>query len=54
MSPVRELYNPVITKLLCEHDQLSYDQIEERKSFQHRILFLMNTIKFSELEDSFA
>ena len=54
MSPVRELYNPVITKLLREHDRLSHDQAEERKSFQRRILFLMNTIKFAEYEDSFA
>ena len=54
MSPVRELYNPVITKLLREHDRLSHDQVEERKSFQRRILFLMSTIKFAEYEDSFA
>jgi hypothetical protein len=54
MSPVRELYNPVITRLLREHDQLPHDQIEERKSFQRRILFLMNTIKYAEFEDSFA
>lgn len=54
MSPVREFYNPVITKLLREHDRLSYDQIEERKRFQRKILFLMNAIKFSELEDSFT
>jgi len=54
MSPVRELYNPVITKLLREHDSLPLDQVEERKSFQRRILFLMNTIKFAEFEDSFA
>ena len=54
MSPVRELYNPAITKLLREHDQLPHDKIEERKSFQRRILFLMNTIKYAEYEDSFA
>ena len=54
MSPVRERYNPVITKLLREHDQLSHELVEERKSFQRRILFLMNTIKFEEYEDSFA
>ncbi len=54
MSPVRELYNSVITKLLREHDQLPHDQIEERKNFQRRILFLMNTIKYAEFEDSFA
>ncbi len=53
MSPVREQYNPVITQLLREHDQLGHDQVEERKSFQRRILFLMNTIKFSEFEESF-
>jgi hypothetical protein len=54
MSPVRELYNPVITKLMREHDQLGHDQVEERKSFQRRILFLMSTIKFSEYEESFV
>jgi hypothetical protein len=54
MSPVRERFNPVITKLLREHDQLPHDQVEERKCFQRRILFLMNTIKFEEYEDSFA
>ena len=54
MSPVRELYNPVITKLLREHDQLPHDKLDERKSFQRRILFLMNAIKYSEFEDSFA
>lgn len=53
MSPVREQYNPVITQLLREHDQLGHDQVEERKSFQRRILFLMNTIKSSEFEESF-
>lgn len=54
MSPVRERYNPVITRLLREHDQLSHDQVEKRKSFQRRILFLMNTIKPEEYEDSFS
>ena len=54
MSPVRELYNPAITKLLREHDQLPHDKVEERKSFQRRILFLMNTIKYAEFEESFA
>ena len=54
MSPVRELYNPAITKLLREHDQLPHDKLEERKSFQRRILFLMNAIKYAEFEDSFV
>jgi hypothetical protein len=54
MSPVREHYNPVITKLLREHDRLPLDMIEERKSFQRQILFLMNTIKLEEFELSFA
>jgi hypothetical protein len=54
MSPVRELYNPAIIKLLREHDQLPHDKLEERKSFQRRILFLMNAIKYAEFEDSFA
>lgn len=42
MSPVREHYNPIITKLLREHDSLPQDQINERKSFQRKILFLMS------------
>ena len=54
MSPVRELYNPVITKLLREHDQLPHDKLDERKSFQRQILFLMNAIKYAEFEDSFV
>ena len=54
MSPVREYYNPVITKLLREHDRLPHDMVEERKSFQRQILFLMNTIKLEEFEQSFA
>ncbi|MFZ4062240.1 MAG: hypothetical protein ACOYK2_03130 [Polynucleobacter sp.] len=54
MSPVRERYNPVIANLLREHDRLAHDKIEERKSFQRRILFLMDTIKFEEYENSFA
>lgn len=54
MSPVREHYNPIITKLLREHDQLPIDKTEERKGFQRRILFLMSAIKFEEFEESFA
>jgi hypothetical protein len=44
----------MITSLLREHDRLPHDQIEERKSFQRRILFLMNTIKSEEYEASFS
>jgi len=51
MSPVREQYNPIITSLLREHDQLPLEQVENRKSIQRRILFLMNTIKFQEFEE---
>jgi hypothetical protein len=54
MSPVREHYNPVITKLLREHDRLPHDKVQERKSFQRQILFLMSTIKLEEFEQSFA
>ncbi len=54
MSPVREHYNPLITKLLREHDRLPHDCIEERKCFQRRIIFLMNTIKLEEFETSFV
>ncbi|MCW1965655.1 hypothetical protein [Polynucleobacter sp.] len=54
MSPVREHYNPVITQLLREHDRLPHENIEERKSFQRKILFLMNAIKLEEFEQSFA
>jgi hypothetical protein len=54
MSPVREHYNPVITQLLREHDQLPQENVVERKSFQRRILFLMTTIKMDEFEQKFA
>jgi len=54
MSPVREHYNPLISKLLREHDQLPHDNVDERKSFQRRIIFLMNTIKLDEYEASFS
>ncbi len=54
MSPVREHYNPIITKLLREHDSLPHEQVEERKSFQRHILFLMNAIKMEEFSESFA
>jgi hypothetical protein len=54
MSPVRDHYNPIITKLLREHDRLPHDQICERKSFQRKILFLMSAIKMDELEESFS
>ena len=54
MSPAREQYNPVITKLLREHDLLPHDKVSERKNIQRRILFLMTTIKMEEFSDSFA
>ena len=54
MTPLREHYNPVITNLLREHDRLPLDKAEERKSFQRKILFLMNIIKLEEFEHSFA
>ena len=54
MSPVRDRFNPVIAKLLREHDQLPHEQVQERKYFQRRILFLMNTITFEEYADSVA
>ncbi len=53
MSPVREHYNPVITELLREHDRLPYNKINERKSIQRRILFLMATIKTEEFSSSY-
>ena len=54
MSPVREHFNPVITNLLRQHDRLPHDQVEERKSFQRQILFIMNAIKLEEFEQSFT
>jgi hypothetical protein len=54
MSPVREHYNPIITKLLREHDSLPHENVAERNKFQRRILFLMATIKMEEFEDSYA
>ncbi len=52
MSPIREFYNPIITNLLREHDRLPHDKVEERKSFQRRILFLMTTIKVEEFSNT--
>ncbi|MBU3550065.1 hypothetical protein [Polynucleobacter sp. MWH-Berg-3C6] len=52
MSPIREFYNPIITNLLREHDRLPHDKVEERKSFQRRILFLMTTIKMEEFSNT--
>jgi hypothetical protein len=54
MSPIREHYNPIITSLLREHDRLPHDKVEERKSFQRRILFLMTTIKMEEFSNTLA
>ena len=54
MSPVREHYNPIITKLLREHDHLPHENVTERKNFQRRILLLMTTIKMEGFEDSYA
>jgi hypothetical protein len=53
MSPVREHYNPIITQLLRQHDQLPHENVSERKSFQRRILFLMTTIKMEEFESAY-
>ena len=50
MSGIRQQNNPLILKLLREHDALDADQWEERKALQRRILFLMTTIKLHELE----
>ena len=54
MSPIREQYNPVIAKLLREHDLLPQEKVQERSNIQRRILFLMTTVKLTESEESFA
>jgi hypothetical protein len=54
MPPLREYYNPIISKLLREHDRLPHERVAERKNFQRQILFLMNTIKLDEFEQNFA
>lgn len=54
MSPIRQQQNPLILKLLREHDGLSPDQLQERQALQRRILFLMTTIKLHELEEERA
>jgi hypothetical protein len=54
MSEIREQNNPLIMKLLREHDSLGLDQVTERKELQRRILFLMTTIKMHELEQARA
>lgn len=38
MSPAREHYNPIITQLLRQHDQLPHENVSERKSFGNRPL----------------
>jgi hypothetical protein len=54
MSPVREHYNPIIKKLLREHDRLPQENVDQRKSFQRQILFLMSAIKLDEFEQALA
>lgn len=49
MSPARIQYNPIIRRLLKEHDALSMDQITERNQLQRRLLFLMSTVKYLEM-----
>jgi hypothetical protein len=49
MSPARNIYNPIIVRLLKEHDSTPDDQIELRNSIKRRILFLMSTVKSFEL-----
>jgi hypothetical protein len=50
MSSIRQQNNPLIIQLLREHDSLAPEQQEARQTIQRRILFLMTTIKFHELE----
>jgi hypothetical protein len=50
MSFIRQQNNPLIIKLLREHDSLGPEQQQARQSIQRRILFLMTTIKLHELE----
>jgi hypothetical protein len=51
MSPIRQQNNPLILKLLREHDSLGVEQRQERQALRRRILFLMTTIKLHELEE---
>ena len=50
MSSIRQQNNPLIIKLLREHDSLGPEQQQARQTIQRRILFLMTTIKLHELE----
>jgi hypothetical protein len=49
MSPARTQYNPIIKRLLKEHDELSEDKIYERNQLQRKLLFLMSTVKYLEI-----
>ena len=49
MSPARNIYNPIIMKLLKEHDLIPDNQVDERNLIKRRILFLMSTVKSFEL-----
>ena len=51
MSSIRQQNNPLILRLLREHDSLGMEQHQERQALQRRILFLMTTIKLHELEE---
>jgi len=49
MSPARIQYNPIIQRLLREHDALPVHHVNERNQLQRRLLFLMSTVKYLEM-----
>ncbi|QWD80303.1 hypothetical protein ICV01_03010 [Polynucleobacter sp. MWH-Spelu-300-X4] len=49
MSPARNQYNPIIRKLLQEHDALPMHYVNRRNELQRRLLFLMSTVKYLEI-----
>ena len=54
MSSIREQHNPTIIKLLREHDQLPYELLEQRRSIERQIMFLMSTVKAGELAQNWS
>lgn len=49
MSVIRKHFNPMIIDLLRQHDQLPFESTDERNKIKRQILFLMTTVKMTEL-----
>ena len=50
MSAAREKYNPIILKLLRQHDALPIEMMSERNAIQRQLLHIMSTVKCLEID----